>query len=55
MHRLQDEFENETIVEFLSRTLDPEHDTIPALKEYKERNNIDGNKWYLLTGSRKGI
>ena len=55
MLRLQGEFKNDDRVEFLSHTVDPEHDSIPVLKEYEERNNIDGNKWHLLTGSRQEL
>jgi protein SCO1/2 len=55
MHHLQDEFQDEATVEFLSHTVDPEHDTVPALKEYEEQNNIDGSKWHLVTGSRSEL
>jgi protein SCO1/2 len=55
MHRLQDQFKNDNRVEFLSHTVDPEHDSIAVLKKYEERNNIDGKKWHLLTGLRQEL
>ena len=41
-------------VSFLSHTIDPKHDTIPALKEYTVRNDI-GDSWHFVTGNRDSI
>lgn len=52
---LQDEFKNEPAIMYISHTVDPEHDSITALKEYEINNNINGKRWKLLTGSRKKL
>jgi protein SCO1/2 len=52
---LQNEFKNDGRIIFLSHTVDPENDSVPALKAYEQQNNIDGRQWHLLTGSRKEL
>jgi protein SCO1/2 len=41
-------------VEFLSVTIDPNHDTPEVLKEYAKRFNADPNGWKFLRGDEKG-
>ena len=52
---LQDEFKDENGIAFLSHTVDPEHDSVSALKQYEIHNHINGNKWHLLTGTRNEL
>ena len=42
-------------VEFVSITLDPEHDTFQALKTYAEIYDADPKTWHFLTGSLKEV
>lgn len=49
------EYKNDTNILFLSHTIDPEHDTIPRLKEYAENLGINNNKWFFVTGNKDSI
>lgn len=42
-------------VQFLSFTVDPEHDTPAVLKQYLEDRQLFHRDWYLLTGDREKI
>lgn len=42
-------------VDFLLVSIDPARDTPEALKSFAERNNLDLNKWRLITGNQNGI
>ena len=52
LHILADEFKHDDRITFLSHTVDPENDSVPVLKAYEQQNNINGQQWHLLTGSR---
>ena len=63
MKRLQQEITNASKVgdknpdflQFLSFTVDPERDSIPALKAWSDRFQINSKNWWLLTGEKKTI
>lgn len=42
-------------VQFLSFTVDPEHDSVAVLKQYADHYQINPNNWWLLTGNKKEI
>lgn len=42
-------------VQFLSFSIDPERDSVPELKKWADRFQINPQDWYLLTGDRKTI
>jgi protein SCO1/2 len=42
-------------VHFVSFSVDPEHDTPAALKEYAGRFGADSARWHLLTGKPKDV
>ncbi|MFN7539968.1 MAG: SCO family protein [Bacteroidota bacterium] len=44
-----------SIVQFISFTVDPEHDSVPVLKEYADRMGVNHDNWWMLTGDRKAI
>jgi protein SCO1/2 len=44
-----------TFVRFLSLTVDPEHDSVAALKRYADRYGVDSDVWWMLTGPKKTI
>ncbi len=52
---IQQTFANEPLVKILSHSVAPSVDNVEQLKDYAERNQIDGTKWHLLTGSRESI
>lgn len=55
MIRVYDEFKSNDDFLLLSHTVMPENDSVPVLKEYAVKNNIDANKWNLVTGDKKQI
>ena len=56
MKRLQDAFvKTDTIVRFVSFTVDPERDSAQRLKAYGDRFRINHDTWWMLTGSKKDI
>ncbi len=55
MERVVDKFKSNNEVLFLSHTVMPEHDSVPVLKEYAIKYNINSNKWNLVTGDKKQI
>ncbi len=56
MKRLQDAFKKtDTIVRFVSFTVDPERDSVPKIKAYGDRFGVDHDTWWMLTGDRKEI
>ena len=56
MKRLQNSFpNNDSIVQFVSISIDPEHDSIAQLKNWAERFNVNPDSWWLLTGNKDSI
>lgn len=56
MKRLQTAFKKtDTIVRFVSFSVDPERDSVPKLKAYGDRFQIDHDTWWMLTGDKKEI
>ncbi len=47
---VQNHFINDKKIEIVSFSVMPWADSVSVLKEYAERNEIVGTKWYLLTG-----
>ncbi len=63
MYKLQQSFKNPSgknvadtmIVQFLSFSVDPERDSVPVLKIYADKYNVDHESWWMLTGNKKII
>ncbi len=57
MKRLQDSFKkNDTsIVQFISVSVDPIHDSVPQLRKFADRFNVNPDNWWLVTGNKKEI
>ncbi|MGG9962151.1 SCO family protein [Ferruginibacter sp. SUN106] len=56
MKRLQDSFkQNDSIVQFISISIDPEHDSVPQLRKFADRFNINHDTWWMVTGDKKEI
>jgi protein SCO1/2 len=63
MKLLQDDIKKSTkignrdadFLQLLSITVDPERDSVAALKQWADRFQINSNNWWLLTGSKKEI
>jgi protein SCO1/2 len=43
------------LVQFISFSIDPERDSVGALKKWADRFQIDPSNWWLLTGDRETI
>jgi len=56
MKRLQDSFQkNDSIVQFVSISVDPEHDSVPQLRKFADRFNANHDSWWFVTGNKKEI
>jgi len=56
MKRLQDSFiKNDSIVQFISISVDPEHDSVPQLRKFADRYNANHDTWWFVTGNKKDI
>lgn len=56
MKRLQDSFlKNDSIVQFISISIDPDHDSVPQLRKFANRYNINHDTWWMVTGNKKDI
>ncbi len=56
MKKLQDSFiKNDSIVHFLSISVDPEHDSVPQLRKFADRYNANHDSWWFVTGDKKEI
>ncbi len=56
MTMLQKAFrKNDTTVQLISITIDPENDSVAALKAYAERFKANPDHWWFLTGDRSMI
>jgi protein SCO1 len=56
MKRLQNSFtKNDSIVQFVSVTVDPLHDSMTQLRKWAAKYNVNPDNWWLLTGSRDSI
>lgn len=45
----------DTVVQFLSITVNPERDSFPVLRAYADRYHANHDHWWFLTGSKKTI
>ncbi len=56
MKKLQNSFPNsDSIVQFVSISIDPEHDSLQQLRGWAKRFNINPDSWWLGTGNRDSI
>lgn len=55
MEKVFQAFRNSNDVVILSHTVDPETDSVAALKAYGKRFNADPRIWKFLTGSKKAL
>ncbi|HSN60048.1 MAG TPA: SCO family protein [Ferruginibacter sp.] len=56
MKKLQDSFEkNPEIVQFISISVDPEHDSVQHLRKFADRFDVNHDTWWFVTGNKKEI
>jgi protein SCO1 len=46
---------NDTIMQLISVTVNPERDSFPVMRAYANRYNANHDRWWFLTGSKKDI
>jgi len=55
LSEIQTAFANNPKVKLLSHTVFPETDSVPVLKAYAKKHNVDDSQWNLVTGEKKEI
>lgn len=57
MKKLQESFinSNDTIVQFISISVDPENDSVPQLRKFADRYTSNHDDWWFVTGDKKEI
>jgi len=56
MKRLQDSFiKNDSIVQFVSISIDPKYDSVAQLRKFADHFNINHDTWWMVTGDKKDI
>lgn len=56
MKKLQESFvKNPDIVQFISFSVDPEHDSVSRLRKYADKFEVDHDNWWFATGDKKAI
>ena len=55
MSKLQDAWSDRSQLQFVSFSVDPDHDTPEVLTEYARNFRADGNRWLFLTGDKAQI
>lgn len=57
MKRLQNSFinSNDSIVQFISVSIDPAHDSVPQLRQFANRYTSNHDSWWFVTGDKKAI
>ena len=53
--KLQEVFEQDDDIKFLSLSVTPEMDSVPVLREYANRHEVIDSKWNITTGDKKHI
>jgi protein SCO1 len=57
MARLQNSFpnSNDSIVQFISISIDPDHDSVTQLRKFANKYTSNHDSWWFVTGNRKDI
>ena len=55
MLRIYEKYEENDNVVLLSHSIDIRNDTVPKLKRYADKLEIDSKKWHMVTGTKNGI
>ncbi len=56
MKKMQDAFlKTDSLVHFISLTVDPGRDSVEALKRYADKYKVRHSNWWFLTGEKKAI
>jgi protein SCO1/2 len=45
----------DSLIQFISITVDPEHDSMMPLRKYANRLDVNHDKWFFMTGNKEAI
>jgi protein SCO1/2 len=55
MHKVYEKYKDNKDFLILSHSIDPVRDSVPILKNYANKLNLDTDKWHFLTGNKDSI
>lgn len=55
MHKVYEKYKDSKDFLILSHSIDPVRDSVPVLKNYANKLNLDSDKWHFLTGNKDSI
>ena len=55
MLRIYDKYQHDDRVRLISHSIDTRRDSVPRLKDYANKLEIDSKKWHLVTGDKEKI
>ena len=55
MKRIQDAFKTDSVLRYVSITVDPVRDSAARLKAYGDKFNINHDTWWMLTGPKDSV
>ncbi|TYA92270.1 SCO family protein [Seonamhaeicola marinus] len=55
MEAIQETYKNDSDIMMLSHTVMPWRDSVPVLKDYAVKHNVNDAKWHLVTGNKKAL
>ncbi len=55
MLRIYDKFADEENLVFISHTIDVRHDTVPKLKAYADKLEVETDRWHFVTGEEEEL
>lgn len=55
LKKVYDAYKTDDRVLFLSHSIDPERDTVPALRSYAKALGVPASKWHFVTGNQQDI
>ena len=56
MKKMQEAYKkNDTLIHFISFSVDPARDSVEALKRYADKYGVKHNNWWFLTGEKNNI
>jgi len=53
MLKVYDAFKSTGNFKIISHSIDPKHDSVPALKKYADKLGVTGNSWWFLQGKKE--
>lgn len=55
MEFLANHFKSDSLIKFISHTVNPENDSVPVLADYAKAHHANPAQWFLVTGDKKEL